>query len=72
MPDAVLAWLLMVALGAPRAVWPLLFQLFGGSLPTTSDEFNTLCQSIRQRGHIAEHTHAEPRDLNEGMGMQGH
>ena len=26
-----------------------------------------MCTAIRQQGHIAEHTHAGPRDLNEGM-----
>jgi len=66
-PEAVLAWQMLVALNIPRTVWPPVFQSFGGRLATTEDQFQDMCTAIRQQGHIAEHTHAGPRDLNEGM-----
>ena len=61
MPEAVLAWQLLVALNIPRTVWPLLFQPFGGRLPITDDQFQDMCTAIRQQGHIAEHTHMPDR-----------
>ena len=54
-------------MGMPRAVWPLLFHPFNGEFPADEAQLTTLCGQIRQQGHIAEHTHAGPRDLREGF-----
>ena len=67
MPVAALAWLFLEAMGIPRNTWPLLTTGFGGKLPTDSDQLHSMMAAIRQQGHIAEHTHAGPRDLYEGM-----
>ena len=67
MPIAALAWLSLQAMRIPRSVWPLLFSNFGGQLPTDDDQLQAMMVAIRQQGHIAEHTHAGPRDLYEGM-----
>eukprot|EP00973_Karenia_brevis_P075454 10480421-Karenia_brevis.AAC.1 len=63
LPVAAAVWLLLEALGIPRNTWPILLQTnVGGSLPTSNAEMQELLRLIRQQGHIAEHTHAGPRD----------
>ena len=71
MPVAATAWLFLEAMNIPRAVWPLLFNAFGGRLPINDDQLDVMMTAIRQQGHIAEHTHAGPRDLYEGIRGSG-
>ena len=66
MPVAAGAWLFLEAMKILRPVWSLLFQPFGGNLPTTPDQMTALLHSIRQQSHITEHTHSGPRDFDEG------
>ena len=53
MPTAVSAWLFLEAMEIPRNVWPLLFNTFGGNLPTNAAQLHAMMSSIRQQGHIA-------------------
>jgi len=72
MPVAALAWMLLEALSIPRPIWPLIFQASGGQLPTTDEQLRNMMIMVRQQGHFAEHTHAGPRDLYEGMNKGGY
>eukprot|EP00973_Karenia_brevis_P005945 809113-Karenia_brevis.AAC.1 len=66
LPVAAAAWLLVEALGIPHNTWPILRQTnAGGNVPTSNADIQELLRMMGQQGHIAEHTHAGPRDLYE-------
>ena len=67
LPIPVLSLLFLEALHVPKAVYPLLLQGNMGQLPINSDQLNAMMHMVRQQGHFAEHTHAGPQNLSEGM-----
>ena len=71
LPMPVLGWLFLEAMHVPKPVWPLLLQANGGQLPVNEDQLNVVLHMVRQQGHIAEHTHAGPQNIAEGM-RSGH
>ena len=64
LPAQVTAFLLPEAMA--RA-WPLVLSNFNGEFPADEGGFTAMLGRIRQQGHIAECTHAGPRDLREGF-----
>jgi len=70
-PYPVTAFLFLEAIQVPRAVWPIVLQASNGTLPLTQDAFDNMMAMLRRQGHLAEHTHAGPTTITEGIRGNG-
>ena len=71
LPTPVLSLLFLEAMQVPKPAYPLLLQGNAGQLPTTEEQLNAVLMMVRQQGHFAEHTHAGPQNLAEGLRDRG-
>ena len=74
LPVPVTSWLLLEAMQAPRRLWHLYLQQFGGQMPNDEDGFRQLTVAIRHQGHISEHSvsgNFSWRRMRPGQGFLG-